>query len=411
MINSPPAAASRNPFSVAGYRIWWVASIVAGTGVGVQTVTVPLFIRDRVSDDSRASAIALALICQTIPGALLALVGGVIADRVERRRILVRTYAVAGAISLVYVALAGADVDAIWPVFILSAIVGGAGAFTNPARQSMMPQILQQSQLQNGAIFGTMAFMATVQFGGPALGGLVADGWGLTAGFAFEVAALTLAALLFWTVAADAPAPSGRSVLHDLKEGLAYVRNQPALMGILALGTVPGMLLMGPFTVTNVLMVEDVYKESDKYVGFLFGAMGAGILVGSIVMTIVKVHHRGLLLCGSLFGGGIFWVLYPIVPNVWLALACIFVAGILGPAIFINFAVALLQENSDRAMMGRVMSIYGLSFMASTPIGYALAAGQVALWGPRLTLGVSAGVAVVLGLLAMAFLRPVTRLP
>ena len=190
--------------------------MVAGTGVGIQSVTVPLYIKDRVAEDHRATAIAAALICQTLPGAVLALLGGVIADRVERRRILVRTYFVAAAVSLVYVALAGSGARFIWPVFFLAAVVGSAGAFTNPARQSMMPQLLAQSQLQNGAIFGTMAFMATLQFGGPAIGGILADGAGLTLAFSVEVAALAVAALLFWTIATDAPVRTGKSVFHDL---------------------------------------------------------------------------------------------------------------------------------------------------------------------------------------------------
>lgn len=409
---TPPAAAgdSRNPFTVAGFRLWWIASVVAGTGVGIQAVTVPLYIRDRVSDDQRAVAIAAALICQTLPGAALALVGGVVADRVERRRILVRTYLVAAAVSLVYVALAGSEAAMIWPVFILAAIVGSAGAFTNPARQSMVPQIVRQSQLQNAAIFGTMAFMATLQFGGPAVGGILADGPGLSVAFAVEVAALALAAVLFSRIATDPPAPTGKSVFRDLVEGLRYVRHNSSLLGILLLGTVPGMLLMGPFMVTMVLIVQDVYGASDKFVGFLVGSMGAGILIGSLLMSVLKLKRRGLLLCFSLLGGGVFWFLYGFAPNVWVAMGLVVIAGILGPAIFINFAVALLQENSERAMMGRVMSIYGLSFSASTPIGYAQAAGQVALWGPQTTVIVSAGIVMVLGMLAMLFLRPVTRL-
>lgn len=409
---TPPGVAgdSRNPFTVAGFRLWWIASVVAGTGVGIQAVTVPLYIRDRVSDDQRAVAIAAALICQTLPGAALALVGGVVADRVERRRILVRTYLVAAAVSLVYVALAGSEAAMIWPVFILAAIVGSAGAFTNPARQSMVPQIVRQSQLQNAAIFGTMAFMATLQFGGPAIGGILADGPGLSVAFAVEVAALALAAVLFSRIATDPPAPTGKSVFRDLVEGLRYVRHNSSLLGILLLGTVPGMLLMGPFMVTMVLIVQDVYGASDKFVGFLVGSMGAGILIGSLLMSVLKLKRRGLLLCFSLLGGGLFWFLYGFAPNVWVAMGLVVIAGILGPAIFINFAVALLQENSERAMMGRVMSIYGLSFSASTPIGYAQAAGQVALWGPQTTVIVSAGIVMVLGVLAMLFLRPVTRL-
>lgn len=409
--NAGEGEVSRNPFSVVGFRIWWLASVVAGSGVGIQAVTVPIFIRDRVSEDFRATAIAAALICQTLPGAALALVGGVVADRVERRRILVRTYGIAAAVSLTYVALSGADVTFIWPVFILAAVVGGAGAFTNPARQSMMPQILSISQLQNGAIFGTMAFMATLQFGGPAIGGVIADGCGLTAAFAVEVAMLGAAALLFSLIATDAPVPTGKSVFRDLIEGLRYLNHERSLLGILSLGTVPGLFLMGPFAVTVVLIVGDVFHQSDKFIGFLWASMGAGILFGSIIMSVIKLRRRGLLLCSSLFFGGLFWLLFGLSPSVELAMVSVFFAGILGPAIFINFAVALLQENTSKAMMGRVMSVYGLSFQASLPLGYAQAAGQVALWGPQTTVVVSAACAVVLGVLAMLFLKPVTRLP
>ena len=404
------AGGSRNPFTVAGFRLWWLASIVAGTGVGIQAVTVPLYIRDRVAEDHRAVAIAAALICQTLPGAALALVGGVVADRVERRRILVRTYLVAAAASLAYVGLAGMEADVIWPVFLLAAVVGSAGAFTNPARQAMVPQIVSQSQLQNAAIFGTMAFMATLQFGGPSIGGVLADGYGLTWAFATEVAALGAAALLFSRIATDPPIPTGKSVFRDLIEGLRYVRRNSSLLGILALVTIPGMLLMGPFMVTMVLIVQDVYEASDKFVGFLVGSMGGGILIGSFLLSVLKLRRRGFLLCFSLLSGGTFWILYGFAPNIWLAMGLVFIAGMLGPAIFINFAVALLQENSERAMMGRVMNIYGLGFSAAAPIGYAQAAWQVSLWGPQTTIAVSAGIAVMLGIVALLFLRPVTRL-
>ncbi|MEO6398176.1 MAG: MFS transporter [Tepidiformaceae bacterium] len=409
--DAPEAApGTRNPFSMPGYRNWWSASVVAGTGVGIQAVTVPLFIRDRVSSDHRPLAIALALICQTLPGAALALFGGVVADRVERRRILVRSYAVAAAVSLIYVALSGMETSVIWPVFILAAIVGGAGAFTNPARQSMMPQILHTSQLQNGVILGTMAFMAMLQFGGPTLGGLLADGPGLTFAFAVEVALLAAAAFLFSRIATDMPVPSGRSVRADLVEGLRYVRRSPALSGVLILGTVPGVFLIGPFAVTVVLFVQDVLHESDKYVGILWGSFGAGILAGSVLLTLIRPGRRGLMLCASVLMGGVLMGCYGFSGSLPLNMFFLFVSGIFGPAIFINFATALLQEHAERQMMGRVMSMYGLAFTASTPIGYAQAGVMATLFGPQVTIVVSAAAAAVIGILAMLFLRSVTRL-
>jgi hypothetical protein len=105
----PDAGESRNPFRAPGFSRWWLASLFAGTGAGINSVALPLFLRDRVADEARALAIAGALVATTLPGVVLSLVGGAVADRVERRLILATTYSIAVAISLVYVALAGLD--------------------------------------------------------------------------------------------------------------------------------------------------------------------------------------------------------------------------------------------------------------------------------------------------------------
>jgi MFS family permease len=404
------AGDTRNPFVTAGYRVWWLASVVAGLGVGIQTTTVPLFIKDRVSVDHRELAIAAALICQQLPGALFALLGGVIADRVERRRILVRTYAIAGCVSLAYVFLSGSGTSVVWPVFFLAAVVGSAGAFTNPARQSMMPQILKSAQLQNGVIFGTMAFMASLQFIGPSVGGIVADSFSLTLAFVFEVVLLCLAAIFFSRIATDTPVPTGRHVFHDLADGLRYISHSPSLVGVLLLGAVPGMFLIGPFAVTVVATVKDTLHTSDKFVGFLWGSFGAGILVGSIGLSLIRLPRRGFFLCFAVLAGGATMACYGASSSIPLSMACLLVSGAIGPAIFINFGVALLQENIDRNMMGRVMSMWGLAFTVSSAIGYLQAGLLSSAFGPQATLIVSASIASACGLLAMLFLRPVTRL-
>ena len=407
---APAVVTARNPFTVANYQKWWFASVAAGMGVGIQAVTVPLFVRDRVSEDHRALAIAAALMCQNIPGAVLTLVGGVYADRVERRRILVRTYGVAAIVSIAYVLLSGFDVSALWPVFILGGIVGSAGAFTNPARQSMMPQMLQRSQIQNGVIFGTMAFMASLQFIGPALGGVVADSASLTAAFGLEVVLLAVGAVLFWRIATDTPAPTGKSVGRDLVEGLRYIKDQPALAGLLTLGTVPGVFFMGSFTVTVVIMVEDVLKESDKYVGFLWAAFGLGVVVGSILMALRPLPHRGTLVILSVVVGPLGYFCYGLSEVAWLSMAILFVTAIIGPAVFINLASALLQEHSSPQMMGRVMSMYGLAFVASVPLGNLQAGVITSIWGPQAAIMSGGLAASAIGVLSLIFLKPVRGL-
>lgn len=402
-------AESRNPFRSRGFPRWWIASMVAGTGVGIQAVTVPLFIRDRVELDERALAIASALVVQTLPGALLALVGGAIADRVERRFILVRTYAVAALVSCIYVLLCGFDVRAIWPVYPLAAIVGSAGAFTNPARQSMLPVLVTRSQLQNGVIFGTMGFMASLQFLGPSLGGVLAEYRGLAVAFGVEVLLLACGARLFSQLRTDPPEPRQGSVLADLLEGLRYVAGEPVLRGLLLMGPVIGVFFIGPFAVTAPIMVPDVFGESDEWLGFLWGAFGAGVFSGSLALTLRPLRHRGLASCLSILSGGVVLVLYGLTAELPVAVALLVAWGA-GASVFMNYVVSLLQENALPQMMGRVMSMYSLVFFASMPVGYAQAGVVTDLYGPQVTLVASGAIAGLIGIACVLLLAPVRRL-
>jgi MFS family permease len=402
-------AGPRSPFRSRAFARWWLASLAAGTGVGIQTVSVPLFIRDRVDFDDRAPAIAAALVAQTLPGALLALFGGAIADRVERRRILLRSYALAALVSTLYVLLVAADVRAIWPVFPLAALVGSAGAFTNPARQSLLPSLVARPQLQNAVILGTMGFMATFQFLGPSVAGLLVDARGLAAAFALEVALLAAAAAGFSGVRAPRPEPSGRNVLGDLADDLRYVAREPALRGLLSLAAVPGVFFIGPFSVTLPLLVPDVFGASDKWVGLLWGCFGAGVFLGSLALTFRPLPRRGLAICLSNLGGGALMALYGGIERLPVAAALLAAWG-LNASVFMNYVVSLLQEHAEPRLLGRVMSMYSLVFFVAMPIGYAQAGALTAALGPATTLIANGAAAAAIGVLGLVRLRAVREL-
>lgn len=402
-------ADSRNPFASRGFTRWWLASLAAGTGVGIQAVTVPLFIRDRVDLDARALAIAAALMAQTLPGALLALVGGAVADRVELRRVLFRTYAAATAVASLYVVLAGLDVRAIWPVFPLAAVVGSAAAFTNPARQAMLPRLVTRAQIQNAVIFGNMGFMATLQFLGPTVAGLVVDARGLVSAFSLEALLLATAAAAFSRVRAGSPSRSGASVRADLLEGLRYVRGEPALRGLLLLGPIVGVFFIGPFSVTVPIVVPDVFGASDKWVGILWGAFGAGIFAGSLQLTLRPLPRRGLAVLLSTLVAGLVVVVYGTRTALLPAAASLVVWGACA-AVFINYVVTLLQEHAEERMMGRVMSMYSLVFFASMPLGYAQAGVVTRVFGPQACLVSSGVAAAAIGLACLWRMRAVRAL-
>jgi hypothetical protein len=255
-----------------------------------------------------------------------------------------------------------------------------------------------------------MAFMASLQVFGPTAGAVVADLSTLTLAFAVEVGLLCLAALLFARIAVDVPVATGKSIRSDLVAGLQYVRGAPAIAGLLLLGAVPGLFIMGSFQVTAVIIVEDVLKESDRYVGFLWGAFGAGIVMGSVLMSLRTLPRRGLLVIMCIVIAPLGYALYGLSETAWLSLAILFVTGMVGPAVFINLVGALIQENTAPAMMGRVMSMYSLSFVASVPAGNALAGVVTTGWGPQQAIVVGGLCASAIGVVSLVFLKRVRQL-
>lgn len=402
-------AGSRNPFREPRFGRWLAASLVAGTGAGIQSVTVPIYLRDRVALDDRAVAIAAALVAGTLPGALLSLVGGAVADRVERRRIVLRTYSIAAAVSLGYVLLVGLDLRIVWPIFPLAAVVGAASAFTNPARQSMLPQMLSRAQLQNGIIFGNMGFMATLQFLGPSAGGVVTEWQGLAPAFGLECALLLGAAALFLGVRTPSPPAPERHIVADLMAGLRYARGEPALRGLLLLALVPGILFIGPFAVTVPLLVPDVFHAGDKWVGLLWGCFGVGVLLGSLLLMWRPLPHRGRGILMANFVGGALLVAYGASDDLTMSATLLVFWG-MGASIFINYVVTLLQENAEPTMIGRVMSMYSLMFFVAMPLGYAQAGLLTRLFDPSTTLLASGVAAVGVAAVCWVGLRPVREL-
>lgn len=409
---APDAGESRNPFRAPGFPRWWLASLFAGTGAGINSVALPLFLRDRVSDEARAVAIAGALVATTVPGVVLSLVGGAVADRVERRRILATTYSIAVVVSLVYVALSGLDVRTIWPIYPLAVLVGSAGAFTNPARSSLLPLLVSRAQLQNGVILGTtLGFVAALQLIGPTIGGLIADARGLTMAFAVESGLLAVAALLFSGIRTGGAAqPSALGIRAALREGLTYARGHPTLRGLLALSLVPGVFFIGPFAVTIPLMVPDVFHASDKWVGILWACFGGGVVAGSIALTLRPFPRRGLALCVTNLTGGLILVAYGTSESLGLS-AAILVAWGIGASVFMNYVVALLQEHTEPRMIGRVMSMYSLAFFVAMPVGYAQSGALTAWFGPQTTLLANGAVAAAIGVACLAGARSVRSLP
>jgi len=195
--------------------------------MGVQIVTVPTYVLDRM--DTRFF-VAFAVLCQTVPTALFTLFGGAAADRIGQRRILRTTTTIGALAAMLYVALSLADVRLIWPVFPIAAVIGATAAFQNPSPQSLINRLAPGTRLQNGVIWGTLAFIGGQSFLGPALGGLVVSALGQTAGFVLEVALLIAARLCASRLVVPATVVAAKgSLFGQVTAGLGYVRRTPRI--------------------------------------------------------------------------------------------------------------------------------------------------------------------------------------
>lgn len=397
-------AADRNPFAGAGYRWWWAMTFTASVAVGLQLVSVPAYVLERT--DTRFY-VALALLCQTVPTALLTLFGGATADRIGRRRILLTTLAVATATSIAYVFLALGDARAIWPVFLIAAVVGATTAFQAPARQALIGRLAPGDRLQTGVILGTLAFMGGAQFLGPAIAGVTIRLFDLTTAFALEVVLLAIA----WFCASrlrgidDGVPPPATGIIEGVKEGLRYVRADARMWQLMLLSIVPGLCFMGVAQTVFPVFARDTFGGGPDAQGLLNAGMGLGVLGGSLLLARWGVRHRrGRWILLTLPWTGLIFVLVGLSPSLWLAALLLLLSGF-GAAVFINYGSTLLQTYADPRLIGRVMSLWSLCFMAAVPLGNFHSGIGIQLADPRVVLVYSGLLAAALGVIAATTLR------
>lgn len=405
-MDARPVAAARadhNPFAGRQYRWWWAMSLAMSLAVGVQIVTVPTYVLDRT--DTRFF-VALAVLCQSIPAALLTLPGGAAADRFGRGVILRSTVAVTAAAAIALLLLSVIGVRQLWPVFVMAAVLGGAGSFQNTARQSLINRLAPGARLQNGVIWGTLAFMGGQSFLGPTLAGFTVKAFGLTAGFALAVALLAVAAFCAVRLRGidDRAAVQG-SMIGQIGAGLRYVRADPRLWQVLVLSIVPGMFFMGVTQATFPILAKESFDAGAEGIGILNAGVGGGVLLGSVLLGIIGPRQRrGRWFVTALPAGAIMFMLSGLAPTLLIAVLLLALFG-LSAAVFINFSSTLLQTNAAPPYIGRVMSVWSLCFMAGVPLGNLHAGIGLQLTDPRVVILYSGAIAVSLGLLALVGMR------
>jgi MFS family permease len=357
-----------------------------------------------------ATAIGFVVALQTLPVLILGPYGGVIADRADKRRLMIVLQSLMGLQALALGLLAVTHVVRFWELCVLAVVLGLNNTFENPARQSFVLEMVGAGELRNAvSLNSTMVNVARAI--GPAIAGLLIASVGESV--CFLINAASFVAVVYSLVSMDTSAlsptePTGRAK-GQLRDGFRYVRREPRLGVPLLMMVIVGMLAY-EFQVTLPVVAKQTFHGGSATYGFLTAAMGIGAVFGGLVTAARgRTGLRYFTLAGTAFGAAIgLAALAPVLAVELVALAAVGWTSVT----FIATGNTTLQLQAEPTMRGRVMSLWAVAFQGTTPIGGPLIGWVVAMASARIGLGVGAVAcfaAAGVGLIAMAKLGDLHR--
>jgi MFS family permease len=390
-------------FEIPNYRRYYAGQAISLSGTWMQMAAQAWLV---LTLTGSATTLGLIVALQTLPILLLGPYGGVIADRVDKRRLMVWLQSAMGLQALVLGLLTVTGAVRIWEIGVLAMLLGLNSAFENPARQSFMLEMVGPEHLRNAVSLNSV-LVNVARTIGPAIAGLliatVGEGVCFLANAASFVA--VIASLLTLDLAALRPSPPTERGPGQLREGLTYIRHNRDLAIPLLMMALVGMFAY-EFQVTLPVMARQGLHVGAAGYGFMTAAMGAGAVVGGLLVAAVgRTGLRTLVLASGAFGAVIMLAaLAPTLPVELVALALVGWASIS----FMATGNSTLQLGAAPSMRGRVMSLWFVAFQGSTPIGGPLIGWVMAWAGARAGLGVGAITCLLVALMGLMALRGIS---
>ncbi|HEY1567701.1 MAG TPA: MFS transporter [Solirubrobacteraceae bacterium] len=374
--------------SVPNYRRYYGGQSISLIGTWMQ-MTAQSWLVYTLTHSGTMLGVIIAL--QTLPVLVLGPYGGVVADRVDKRRLMIALQSAMGVQALILGLLTVTGVIQVWEIGILAAVLGLNNAFENPARQSFMMELVGPEHLRNAVSLNSVLVNVARSIG-PAVAGVliatVGDGvCFLTNAVSFIPVVFTLTSMDTTKLATATPTPRARG---QLREGLRYIRSTPTLAVPLVMMAVAGCLTY-EFQVSLPVMADRGLQAGATGFGLMTAAMGVGAVLGGLLVAARgKTGLRPLTIAALGFGTAL--SLATVAPNLPLELVALGIAGA-GSIAFMAVGNSTLQLNAAPEMRGRVMSLWFVAFQGSTPLGGPLVGVTMATIGPRAGLGLGALVA------------------
>jgi len=382
--------------SIPNYRRYYGGQAISLVGTWMQSIALTwlVYVLTHSSTD-----LGLTVGAQTLPVLLLGPYGGVIADRVDKRRLMVVLQSAMGVQALVLGVLTVTGVITYWEILVLSVILGLNNTFENPARQTFIQEMVGPDELRNAVSLNSTLFNAARAVG-PAVAGILIATVGV--GVCFLINAGSFVAVVFSLTTMDRsklqPTVPVARAKGQLREGFRYVASEPRLFALLIMMGIIGMLAY-EFQVLLPVVAKKTFHGGPETYGFLTAAMGFGAVFGGLITAARgRTGLRRASLTAAVFGFTI--LLAAAAPILAVEIGALAVVGWASVS-FLATGNTTLQLEADPSMRGRVMALWAVAFLGSTPIGGPLMGWVASVGGGRVGLavgGVSCFVASTIGL-------------
>lgn len=387
---------------VRNYRLFASGQIISLTGTWMQRVAQDWLVLELSHNSGTALGLVTAL--QFLPTLLLGLFGGMLADRYDKRKLLMFAQVAMGAQALALGLLDVTGAVSLWHVFLLAAMLGTTSALETPVRQSFVVEMVGRDDLTNAVSLNSATFNSA-RIVGPAIAGLMINWIGTGPVFLVNAGSVlaVITGLFLMSPAELYRAPAVGRAKGQLREGLRYVRSRSDLVVPMVLVFIVGTFGLN-FQITLALMAKEVFHRGAGSYGLLSTSLAVGSLTGALISTRRKSRPRLRVLLAGACAFGLLETLTGLMPT-YLSLA---IALVPTGAVALTFTIAAnstVQMGVEPTMRGRVMALYLLCFLGGTPVGAPLIGALAQQFGARASLIVgglvSAAAAAAVGVVLM----------
>jgi len=393
-----PVAGTFRSLRSYNFRLWTAGGLVSNVGTWMQRVAQDWLVLTQLTHHD-ASALGMVMGLQFAPQLLLLPWTGLVADRLNQRKLLMLTQATMGVLALILGVLTVAEVIRLWHVYVLAFLSGSATALDAPVRQTFVAEMVGDGDLPNAVALNSSSFNAA-QMIGPAVAGLLIASVGI--GWAFLLNGLSFAAVLismsFFHLSELHKSARAHRTTSGFLEGLRYVWRRPDLRAILVM-----LFLIGTFGLNFPIFIStmavNVFHSDARAFGLLSSIMAVGTLSGALFAAGRKKPGLASLSLGAgVFGLGC--TMAALAPGYWWFAAALAVSGAAGLTLT-NGTNSIMQLSTEPSMRGRVMALRVAIALGGTPIGGPIVGWVANHFGPRWSLGIGAAAGLTAALVAV----------